>query len=85
MNPVQNATDNSTNIMPSTEAFEPTMPSPFDTFGPGQDSFNLMFQTMPYEVSEPVMCKLSSFSPPSSPFFRGECELDGSHTVVNEQ
>ena len=34
-----------------------TMPPTLDCFSSNQESFNLMFQTMPYEMSEPLMCK----------------------------
>lgn len=37
--------------------FDPAIPSSMDLIVPSQDSFNLMFQGMPYEVSEPIMCK----------------------------
>ncbi|KIV81257.1 hypothetical protein PV11_03456 [Exophiala sideris] len=56
----ENGTDTITDILPSSDLFQVTMPSQFDSTGQSQESFNLMFQTVPYEVSEPVMCK--SFS-----------------------
>ncbi|KIW86522.1 hypothetical protein Z517_01920 [Fonsecaea pedrosoi CBS 271.37] len=53
----ENGTDNISNTLPSDDLFQATMPSQLDSMGLSQESFNLMFQTMPYEVSEPVMCK----------------------------
>lgn len=53
----ENGADTITDILPSSDLFHATMPSQFDSVDPSQESFNLMFQTMPYEVSEPVMCK----------------------------
>lgn len=40
-----------------------SMPSQLDFGGLSQDSVDLMFQTMPYEVSEPVMCSSISLYP----------------------
>ncbi|KAK5020729.1 hypothetical protein LTS07_011465 [Exophiala sideris] len=51
----ENGTDTITDILPSSDLFQVTMPSQFDSTGQSQESFNLMFQTVPYEVSEPVM------------------------------
>ncbi|KAK4934191.1 hypothetical protein LTR10_024444 [Elasticomyces elasticus] len=51
----ENGTDTITDILPSSDLFQVAMPSQFDSVGQSQESFNLMFQTMPYEVSEPVM------------------------------
>ncbi len=58
---VENGTDTIADVLPSSDLFQATMPSQLDSMGQSQESFNLMFQTMPYEVSEPVMCK--PFSP----------------------
>lgn len=57
----ENGTDTIADVLTSSDLFQATMPSQLDSMGQSQESFNLMFQTMPYEVSEPVMCK--SFSP----------------------
>ena len=42
---------------PSHDPFQDPMRLGIDSFGADQESFDFMFQTMPYEVSEPVMCK----------------------------
>lgn len=41
------------------DANQATMQSQLDFGSFGQDSSDLMFQTLPHEVSEPVICKLS--------------------------
>lgn len=56
----ENGTDNITDIISSSDLFQATMLSQHDSTGPSQESFNLMFQTMSYEVSKPAMCE--SFS-----------------------
>lgn len=53
----ENGFGNITDTLPSGDLFQATMLSQLDSTGLSQESFNLMYQTMPYEVSEPVMCK----------------------------
>jgi len=40
-----------------TDAFGVSMPSQLDFGVPSQEALDLMFQSMYYEASEPVMCK----------------------------
>lgn len=59
-----------------------SMLSQLDFGGPSQDSIDLMFQNMPYEVSEPVMCM--SISPYQlhakfDTFLRGPCGFHHFH------
>ncbi|KIX95747.1 uncharacterized protein Z520_08455 [Fonsecaea multimorphosa CBS 102226] len=66
---VENEPNSMTNTLPSSDPFQaPTMPSQLDAFEPSQESFNLMFQTMPYEVSEPVMWSAQFVNAAYNPF-----------------
>lgn len=52
------AVNHGPNIMTDPSGFyDPAIPSSMDGVASSQDSFNLLFQNMPYDVSEPVMCK----------------------------
>ncbi|KAJ4533877.1 hypothetical protein HRR80_004550 [Exophiala dermatitidis] len=64
----ENGADTITDILPSSDLFHATMPSQFDSVDPSQESFNLMFQTMPYEVSEPVMWSAQFVNAVYNPF-----------------
>lgn len=54
---VQNESEILNNGQTRAETFRPSMPSQLDFGAPSQETFDLMFQTMPYEASEPVLCK----------------------------
>ena len=54
---IENGFTNITTNLASDDPFQLSMSLGLDSFEMDQESFNLMYQTMPYEVSEPVMCK----------------------------
>jgi hypothetical protein len=59
---LESGTDAANDALISTDPFNPSMPSQLDFGELSQESFDLMLQTLSYEVSEPVMCKSFSLS-----------------------
>lgn len=62
MSTLENGTDVANDTLTSTDLFAPSVPSQLDFGELSQESFDLMLQTMSYEVSEPVMCKSFPFN-----------------------
>ncbi|KAJ9493283.1 hypothetical protein H2202_011259 [Exophiala xenobiotica] len=60
--------DSMPTTLPSNSLLHTTMLPQFDYDGPDQQSFNHMFQTMPYEVSEPVLWSAQFVNAAYNPF-----------------
>lgn len=58
---VHTGPENMNDAQTSTEPFRSSTQSHFDFGMPSQESFDLMFQRMPYEASDPVLCEILPF------------------------
>ncbi|KIX08046.1 uncharacterized protein Z518_02701 [Rhinocladiella mackenziei CBS 650.93] len=70
---IEGGHDNPSDATSSRAPLSTTMPSTFDSMGADQDVFDMMFQTMPYEVSEPVMWSAQFVNAAYNPFVSRSC------------